>query len=341
MDFNFFSTAYGVSSRGNWEGKTILQRALDDASLAASFKIEADSVPEKLTECYSRLLAVRSTRIRPAADEKVLTAWNGLMLRAFSEASRVLDDPEKRSQYREVATRNAGFLTKSLMPGGHLRRAWRNDRATDEVFLEDYAALIIGLVELYQTDFNNRWFVSAHGLCEEMIVRFSDTEGGFFDTPYDGEPLLVRPKDLQDNATPSGNALACEALLKLSDLTGEGKYRDIAEKSLHLVSEASLRYPTAFGCWLAAADHGLAAVKQIALVYKANDKNVQSFLDGLFGEYRPNVVVAASTYPPAEDAPQLLLDRPLIDNKVTAYVCEQFICKLPVSGSVQEFLKLL
>lgn len=340
-DFEFFKAAYGISAKGNWEGKTILQRAMDDATLAAGFKLDVNSVPGKLAGCHAMLLDVRNTRVRPAADDKVLTAWNGLMLRAFSEASRVLDDKQKRKRYQLVATRNAGFLVRAMRPNGHLRRAWRNDRAGDEVFLEDYGSLIIGLIALYQTDFNNRWFVTARDLCDEMISLFSDQDGGFYDTPNNGEPLIVRPKDLQDNAVPSGNALACEALINLADLTGDGNYRDKAEKSLRQVSDSSVRYPTGFGRWLSAADQALAPVKQIALLYNAGDESIQSFLDGLNKEFRPNIVLAASPFPPSKDSPALLMDRPIIDNKVTAYICEHFVCKLPVVGSVQEFLKQL
>jgi len=200
------------------------------------------------------------------------------------------------------------------------------------VFLEDYGALILGLLELYQADFDNRWFVSARELTDEMIARFSDPEGGFFDTPNDGESLLIRPKDLQDNAVPSGNALACEALLKLAAFTDDGKYRDLAEKCLSLVSDSALRYPTGFACWLSTADFALGDVKQIALLHAAQDENILSFLDLINGEFRPNLVLASSTYPPAVDAPALLADRPLKEENITAYVCEDFVCKLPVNS---------
>jgi len=141
------------------------------------------------------------------------------------------------------------------MPNGELRRAWRNGTTTNAVFLEDYAALILGLLELYQTDFDNKWFKSACELTDEMTDKFSDPNGGFFDTPHDGEALLIRPKDIQDNATPSGNALACEALLKLASLTDEGKYRDLAEKTLGLMGDSALRYPLGFARWLSTAEN--------------------------------------------------------------------------------------
>ncbi len=340
-DFEFFKTAYGVTAQGNWEGKTILQRALDDSSLAAAFKLDQGSALAKLADCHSRLLAVRNTRVRPGTDDKVITSWNGLMLRAFSAASKVVDDKQRASQYLEMATRNADFLLSSLRPNGNLRRSWRDGQTSSEVFLEDYASLILGLLELYQTDFNNRWFIAARELCDEMIERFADENGGFFDSPSDGKQLLVRPKDLQDNALPSGNSLACEALLQLTDFTGNGNYRDLAEKSLRHVSETALRYPTAFARWLSAADYSLANVKQVAILYEAEDKDAQSFLDAIRAEFRPNLIMAASTYPPPKEAPALLKERPMVDGKATAYVCENFVCKLPVVGSRQELLKQL
>jgi uncharacterized protein YyaL (SSP411 family) len=263
------------------------------------------------------------------------------MLRAFSAASKVVDDKQRASQYLEMATRNADFLLSSLRPNGSLRRSWRNGQTSSEVFLEDYASLILGLLELYQTDFNDRWFTAALELCDEMIERFADENGGFFDSPSDGKQLLVRPKDLQDNALPSGNSLACEALLQLADFTGNGNYRDLAEKSLHHVSEAALRYPTAFAFWLSAADYSLANVKQVAILYETEDKDARSFLDAIRAEFRPNLILAASTYPPSDEAPALLKERPVVDGKATAYVCENFVCKLPVVGSRQELLKQL
>jgi uncharacterized protein YyaL (SSP411 family) len=339
-DFEFFSAAYGITEKGNWEGKNVLQRALDDASLAARFKLDEEAITVKLADCHSKLLAARAQRIRPNTDDKILTAWNGLMLHAFAEATRVLDDKKKASEYIILATRSANFLLNNLYANGELHRSWRDGKRTDEVFLEDYASLIIGLLELYQTDFDNHWFVAATELADDMIIRFSDSSGGFFDTPNDGEALLLRPKDLQDNATPSGNALACEALLKLSAFTDKGEYRDAAEKALRLITDMALRYPTTFARWLSAADFALGNGKQIAVVFDAKNEDAQEMIQFIQAEYRPNVIVAASTYPPSKSAPTVLLDRPLKENKPTVYVCEHFVCKQPVN-SIQELDRLL
>ncbi len=314
---------------------------LDDASLAARFKLNLEAVPVKLAESYSKLYSVRALRPRPATDDKILTAWNGLMLAAFAEAARVLCDdwrllrreqhPPRNDNYIKVATRSADFLLSALRPNSKLCRAWRDGTTTKAVFLEDYAALILGLLELYQTDFDNKWFTSAHELAEEMIKKFSDPDGGFFDTPHNGETLLIRPKDISDNATPSGNALACEALLKLAAYTDNGKYRDLAEQALAIMSDSALRYPLGFARWLSAAENAQENTKQIAVMGEAGEEMFERILKAIRAEYRPGVVVAASSYPPPENAPALLNNRVQINRKATAYVCEGFVCRQPTT----------
>jgi uncharacterized protein YyaL (SSP411 family) len=374
-DSDFFQAAYGITARGNWEGKTVLQRALDDTSLAFRFKTDPstvwgqrpETVPVKLAALHSKLLTTRGARVRPGTDDKILTSWNGLMLATMAEAARVLPDEgldtdeknvrptrpaaPRNKMYYELARRNAEFLLESLKPNGTLRHSWRAGKTTNEVFLEDYAALILGLIELYQTDFEDKWFSAAKDLADEMIELFDDPQGGFFDTSKDSEALLLRPKDLQDNATPSGNALACEALLKLAAFTDDGKYRDLAEKSLGLVAGFAAEYPTAFARWLSAADFALGNVKQVAVIYagagtkrggrsEANGDHVRDLISFIQATYRPDMLVAASSYPPSKDAPPLLMDRPLKDEMPTIYVCEGFVCKHPVT-TISELKELL
>jgi uncharacterized protein len=332
-DSEFFEAAYGITPRGNWEGKTVLQRALDDSSLAARFKLDPETIPAKLSDSHSKLLYWRSSRVRPGTDDKILTAWNGLMLAAVAEAARAMDERDLQHEYYILATRSAEFLLDALRPDGKLRRSWRQGNITNEVFLEDYAALILGLIELYQTDFQDKWFVFAEELTAEMLDLFSDPNGGFFDTSKDSQELLLRPKDLQDNATPSGNSLACEVLLKLAAFTDNGKYRDLAEKSLGLVANQALRYPTSFARWLSAADFALGNVKQVAVMYGANLEDARELLQTIQTQYRPNMVVAASSYPSSNNAPALLIERPLKDDRPTVYVCEGFVCKMPVTSN--------
>lgn len=343
-DYDFFEAAYGITAQGNWEGNTVLQRALDDATLAARFKTDVETVSAKLADSHSKLLSTRALRIRPGTDDKVLTAWNGLMLASIAEVARVFalesNSNLSNSKYYHLATRSAGFLLSELRPNGKLKRAWRESKTTDEVFLEDYAALILGLLELYQTDFDNKWFVTAQELTEEMIEKFSDSNGGFFDTPNDGEQLLLRPKDVQDNATPCGNSLTCEALIKMAELTGEGKYRDLAEKSLTLITSFTLRYPLGFARWLSSAENVTGNMKQVALMGEAGENQFEAMKKVIQAEYRPQVVMACSNYPIKENSPALLQDRHLIQNQATAYVCEGFVCKQP-TNQIEILLNLL
>ena len=237
---DLFETAYGLTPSGNWEGKIILRQSVSDSDLASWFEMDVANVQSKLAGRQTQLLTERNRRIRPGTDDKVLTFWNGLMLSTFAEAARIFENKE----YLQIAQTNANFLLSSLRVEGKLRRAWRNGRAGNEVFLEDYAALVLGLIELYQTDFDNRWYDKAYSLTEEMINRFTDPAGGFFDTTSEAETVLRRPKELQDNATPSGNALAAEALFKMAAFSENEEWRQLAEKALGLVANYSSEYPT-------------------------------------------------------------------------------------------------
>ena len=323
----FFESAYGITAAGNRESGIVLQRHLDDRGLAAQFKFKHAQVQEQLAECHARLLAKRLNRTRPATDDKVLTVWNGLMLAVFAEAGIAFGYPDLLTR----AAQAADFLLTALCPGGTLRHAWREGQAGEEVFLEDYAALILGLLALYQADFNPRWFQQADSLTAEMLERFSNPQGGFFDTPADAQTVLVRPRDLQDNATPSGNALAAQALLKLAAFSGKQSYRDKAESALGLVSRMAVRYPAAFGAWLSAADLALDTICQVAIVGDLSDPRTRALLARVRERHRPNLVLAASALPPAPGSPALLDQRGMLAGKPTAHVCTGFVCQLPVT----------
>ncbi|MGD0750298.1 MAG: thioredoxin domain-containing protein [Anaerolineales bacterium] len=323
----FFESAYGISAAGNWEGRIVLQRQLEDARLAAQFGLRRAQVQARLADCHARLLARRLSRVPPATDDKVLTSWNGLMLAVFAEAGAAFGDPQLTAR----AARNAEFLLTSLCPGGSLRHAWRDGQAGEEVFLEDYAALILGLLALYQADFDPRWYQQADALAGQMLERFGDLQGGFFDTPVEAQTVLVRPKDLKDNATPSGNALAAQALLKLAAFSGKQDYRERAEASLRVVSGMALRYPSAFGAWLSAADFALGTIRQVAIVGDLSDPRTRALLARVREKHRPNLVLAASALPTAPGSPALLEQRTMLAGKPTAHVCTGFVCQLPVT----------
>jgi hypothetical protein len=326
-DADLFAEAYGVTVGGSWEGANILQRSMDDTTLAARHAVSQDDIDVLLNHCRARLLEIRGKRLRPADDDTVLTVWNGLMLSSFSEAARVFGD----RTYLDIATRNADFLLTALRPGGRLRRTWRQGIVAQPAYLDDYASLILGLLELYQTDFCNRWFVEARQLAEEMLVRFTDPAGGSFDTPDEAERLILRPKDLQDNAVPSGNALAVEALLTLAALTGHTEWRRLAERALELVTSLAVSYPTGFGRWLSAGDFALAKEMSVAIVGDPADTRTMELVAQVRAVWRPNLVMALSAAPPPLGAPELLADRPMVDGRPTAYVCEGSICRPPMT----------
>ncbi|RPI22522.1 MAG: thioredoxin domain-containing protein, partial [Chloroflexota bacterium] len=305
--FDLFTAAYGVSEAGNFEGHNVLQRQISDEELADQHGIPVEQVAEGLARSRQMLFEARQKRVRPGTDDKALTSWNALMLAAFADAARYL----QRQDYLEVAVQNANFLLNALRPEGRLMRSWRSGRAQHTAFLEDYAALILGLLSLYQSDPDPRWFSEAGGLAQEMLERFEDESGGFFDTPIDHESLIARPKDVQDNATPSGNALAAEALLLLAAFTGDGGMRDRAERMLGGIQLAAARYPTAFGRWLSALDFAIGPAYEVALVGDLDHPEMLSMRRKLWEDYRPRLVAAISAFPPPEGSPPLLKDRPL------------------------------
>jgi hypothetical protein len=328
-DFEFFKAAYGITLQGNWEGKTILQRALDDSSLAARFKLDRETVHSKLSEAHSRLLEVRSARVRPGTDDKILVMWNALALMAFAEAGRYLD----RKDYLDAAVRNARFLLDNLYITDRLLRSWREGKAKHNAYLEDYAGLVLALLALYQSDRNTEWYKMALILADQMVVHFTDPNGGFFDTRDDHEALLVRPKDNQDNATPSGNALAVTALLQLATYGDRNTWRSTAEDMLASIQNALLRYPTSFAQWLSAADFAVGPTREVAIIGNPDDAQTNALVRTLWKSYRPRQVTAISAYPPGPGSPALLIDRPLLNNQPTAYVCQGFVCLQPVNSS--------
>jgi uncharacterized protein YyaL (SSP411 family) len=327
-DSGFFETAYGITPHGNWEDRTILQRQLDDSSLAVRYDLTSAQVFEKLDRCHALLLEACRSRPHPATDDKVLASWNGLMLSAFARAAAAFSDPGLLA----AASRAADFLLTRLSPDGSLRHAWRAGQTGAEVFLEDYASVILGLLDLYQADYDPRWYRQSVRLADEMLGRFRHLEGGFYDTPTDASTVLHRPRDLQDNATPSGNALAARALLLLAAFSGEETYRSAAENCLSLVQPLVARYPSAFGAWLSAADLALSPIRQVAISGAPSDPRTQALVARVRDAYRPNLVLALSACPPEPGSPPLLDDRPMLDGLPTAYVCTGFVCSLPVTS---------
>ncbi len=320
--------AYDIHPEGNREGKTILRRALDDETLSQRFGLPPQEVATRLAAARARLLEIRSQRVPPAADDKVLAAWNGLALQALAEAARYL----RRADYLAAARQNADFLLTHLRRAdGRLYRIWRGGRAAHTAMLEDYAALGLGLLSLYQSDPHTRWYRAAREMAEIILQHFPDPQGGFFDSPDDHETPLARPKEVQDNATPSGNALAAMLMLQLYAFTGEGRYHETAMRAFELVGDTAARHPAAFAYWLCAVHWAVHPPSEVALVGAQDSPSMQALTETLWGAYRPRLAAAAGGFPPEPGAPPLLQGRAPVNGKPAAYVCRGFVCRRPVT----------
>jgi uncharacterized protein YyaL (SSP411 family) len=333
-DAALFCAYYNVTEAGNFEGKNILHVSRTVEEVAASAGVAVAELKETIARSARKLFDLRESRIKPDRDEKILTAWNGLMLASFSEAGAILNRPE----YTAAARRNAEFVLGNLRKDGLLLRTHKDGVAKFNGYLEDYAFLIDGLLTLYETDGARKWFDEALSLTEQMIGEFWDQKnGGFYFTGDSHEDLIVRSKDYFDNATPSGNSVAAGVLLRLSVLTGKEDYRNRAVAILAQIADSLRRYPSGFGNALCAADFYLSTPKEIAIV-GVDDAAIHGFLTEVWRNYLPNKVVAPVLERDAEaaDTIQLLRDRPLTGPLATAYVCERYTCKRPVTD-IREF----
>jgi uncharacterized protein YyaL (SSP411 family) len=308
---------FGATPHGNWEGVNVLRAprgALDPLDVSAA------------------LFEARERRVRPGLDDKVLTGWNALAVRALAEAGRIFDEP----RFVEAAKGCAAFLWDNLRDQqGRLLRSWRAGVASVPAFADDYALLAGAFLTLYETTSELRWFVAAQELCDASIDLFWDPErGGFFQTGSDAERLVVRPKDLYDNAVPSGNSAAAEALLRLALFTGSSAYERAGVSALRLVRDWMMSAPGGFGQALSALDLYVGPSYEVAIVGNRGDPDTQAFIDEVARDrWRPNVALAVAS-PHDGDAREtipLLSERPQLDGKPTAYVCQRLVCQLPVT----------
>jgi uncharacterized protein YyaL (SSP411 family) len=306
---------YGVTERGNFEGRNVLH-------LAEGAGAEE---PEGLAAARRRLLDARSRRVRPGLDDKRLAAWNGLMLGALAEAGAVLERPD----YLDAARACAEFVWEEMRDAdADLLRTWKDGRARLNAYLEDHAFLIEALLDLYEATFEQTWFERARSLADAMLARFGDPErGGFFSTSADHESLIARRKEIGDHPIPSGNSAAALGLLRLSALTGERAYSERAEGVLRLFADPALRHPESFAHLLRALDFHLTPTKEVALV----GDDLSELTRTVRSEHRPHLVLAGG--PEGTEAPELLQGRTAIDGKPTAYVCESFTCKAPMTDA--------
>jgi uncharacterized protein YyaL (SSP411 family) len=329
---NTFTYVYDVTPEGNWEGHNILHRSRTYAQNARLLNLPEPELHRILNEARRRLFEARERRVRPGRDEKVLTAWNGLMIGAFAQAAQALDEPA----HAATAARAADFLlTRMRGPDGRLLRTWSAGASAKlNAYLEDYSFLIDALVSLYEADFDPRWIKAALGLAEVMVEQFGDpAEGGFFYTGKDHERLIARTKDPQDNAIPSGNSMAVTGLLRLAKLTGRKELFEKAEAALRLYRGLLAGHPMAAGQMLTALDFYLGPVQEFAVVGDPAAEETKRVLRAIRSGFRPNRVVALKAGPGgAEEVVPLLAGKSARDT-VATYVCEDFTCQAPLVGA--------
>jgi uncharacterized protein YyaL (SSP411 family) len=321
-----FGSAYGVTDAGNWEGRTILSRVMSDEQIAERYGLRPEAVGRQLELARRRLLERRGTRPQPARDDKAVTAWNGLTLAAFAEAIPVLDRPGDRIVAEALADSALGLLRG---PNGRLARSFRSGRTAGTGGLEDYACLADGFLSLYEATFAEPRLAAAGELVDYLNRQFADPAGGWFDTASDAERLIVRPKEMQDGATPAGGSMAACVTLRLAELTGDGRLRDAAERAIGHVEPLAVRYPRAFAVWLGAIDFASAPVAQVAIVGDPEAADTRALVDTARRGFQPHLVLAVGD--PTSSALDLLRGRFAIDGRATAFVCRGFTCGLPVT----------
>jgi uncharacterized protein YyaL (SSP411 family) len=319
---------WGADDEPNFEGHSILFVPRDPARAAEELGVSVERLAGLIADARRRLYALRERRIHPGLDDKVLAAWNGLALAAFAESGRALGRPD----YIAAAVRNAEFITTQMKDGERLLRSWKDGPSRIKGYLEDYAMVGAGLLALYEATFDRRWLDESRRLAQQAIELFWDKgEEKFFDTGADQEALVVRPRNLFDNAVPSGTSVAIDWLLKLAVLFGEERYEALALKALRPMADLMTRYPSGFGRYLSALDFHLGPVDEVALVWP-DGSGPGPLAETAFGRYMPNrVVVGAPAGSPAGTGLPLLGDRPAISGRPTAYVCRRYVCQLPVT----------
>ena len=308
---------YGVSEGGNFEGSNILHLAAGAGA----------AEPEGLDAARRALYEARAKRVWPGLDDKRLAAWNALAIAALAEAGAVLG----RDDYLDAARACAQFVLDTLSDGeGRLLRTYKDGDARLNAYLEDHAFLLEALLALYEASFEPRWFERARALADETVARFGDPErGGFFSTSDDHEQLIVRRKEIGDHPIPSGNSAAAMGLLRLAALTGEREYERQAEGVFALFADSACQHPESFAHLLRALDFHLSAVKEVALV----GEDLAELAGVVRAGLRPHLVLAGG--PAGSEQPPLLRQRPLVDGRDAAYVCERFSCRAPVTGPAE------
>jgi uncharacterized protein YyaL (SSP411 family) len=325
---------YDVSDAGNFEGRNILNLPKTLAQSARILEGDEEELAKELAESRAKLFAVREKRVHPGKDDKVIVAWNGLMIDALSRAAAALDEP----RYATAAAKAADFIhDKVRRPDGRLLHTWRHGKAKLDAYLDDYASLANGLISLYEATFEGSRLEEAARLLDIVLKHFADRDGGgFFYTADDHEQLIARNKDATDASVPSASALAATALVRLGKLTGKNKYAEAGERTLQAAAGLLQQAPTAMGQMLLALDLYLGPTFEMVLTGDARNEETGTALREVQRRFVPNKVLAAALGDSQEKPPAILKD--LLAGKAPSgtpvlYVCVGFTCQEPAEGA--------
>jgi len=323
-----FADCYNISPQGNFEHGTnilnLIGRTISE--YAKKVNLSTAELEDILTRGREALYHVREERIHPYKDDKILTAWNALMITAFAKASRVL----KNGKYAKVAQQCLEFIYAKLMRhDGRLLARYRTGEAAHLAYLDDYAFLLMALIETYETTFAQRYLDQAVKLAEDMKKLFWDAkQGGFYFSGVDGEELIARPKELYDGAIPSGNSVTTLALQKLADLTGNEKWGKMAERQLHFFADEAARYAAGYTYFMMALDYYIADKTKVVIVGSVNDADTQAMLQVVLNHFLPEALV--NFY---DSSKELQDEYKVVDGKATAYICKNFACQPPITDT--------
>jgi len=327
-DGEWYCEVYGIADGGNFEGRSIpnlLGGSLAERARGAG--VDEDALAARLAPLRARLLEARGRRVRPSTDDKVLTAWNGLMISALARAHQVLGRPEDR----DSARRAAEFVLARLTDGDRLRVTWRAGRAQLNGYLDDYAFLARGLLDLYETTFERRYLDRAAALAGTVVARFEDRErGGLWFTSDDHEVLLARSRTAHDGATPAGAAVAIETLLRLAVHLDHEPFRACARNALRAYAPLATRMPSAFAAMLTAAALDGGPWREVAIIGNPADPRFVDLLRAVHGLPRGRIAIAGGPPDGGHAGLPLLDGRTTAEGRPAAYVCSGYACRAPV-----------
>jgi hypothetical protein len=325
-------TYYGITSAGNFEDKTtILHETMPLSDAARACGLAENPASKILAEARKKLIKARSRRIRPHRDEKIIAGWNGLMISALASGGAILDEPK----YIHAAQKCAAFVLEHLYKTGRLMRYFVRSQAHEYAVLEDYSCLMQGLIDLYQADYDPQWIGRAMALAGGMLELFEDSQvGGFYFTGPDVKDLIVRTRPDFDGAIPSGNSMAAAALIRLAELTGNPKWFEHAQKVLAFYQEELKTRRVSFAEMMIAVDLWLGPRSEIVMIGSMQDAQLKEMLKSLHSHFLPRtaaLVCDVNTMPLLEKSSQLVKNRRMLEYKATVYLCEDFVCKQPIT----------